>query len=66
MNFNRVLNRYEGLFGKLGILLVVVFLLMILAGLTDSSSSGRIMSAILLSLVLLASLIGYEISRALD
>jgi len=66
MSFNKVLNRYEGLFGKLGILLVVVFLLMILAGLTDSSSAGRIMTSILLFLVLLASLIGYEISKSLD
>ncbi len=66
MNFNKVLNRYEGLFGKLGILLVVLFLLTVAAGFTDSSGSGRIMTAILFFLVLLASLIGYEVSRSLD
>ncbi|WP_297420359.1 hypothetical protein [Thermococcus sp.] len=66
MNFNKVLNRYEGLFGKLGILLVVLFLLTVAAGFTDSSGSGRIMAAILFFLVLLASLIGYEVSRSLD
>ena len=66
MSFNKVLNRYEGLFEKLGVLLVVAFLLMILAGLTDSSSVGKVMSAILFFLVLLASLIGYEISKSLD
>ncbi len=66
VSFNKVLNGYEGLFGKLGILLVVLFLLTIAAGFTDSSSVGRIMTTILLFIVLLASWMGYEISKSLD
>ncbi|WP_297461589.1 hypothetical protein [Thermococcus sp.] len=66
MSFNSVLNRYEGLFEKLGVLLVVVFLLMILAGLTSTSEAGKLMTLIMFFIVLLASLIGYEINKALD
>jgi hypothetical protein len=61
-----VLNKYEGLFEKLGILLVVVFFLLVIAGFTDVSSVGRVMTLILLFLVSLASLIGYIIYRSLD
>ncbi len=60
------LNNYEGLFGKLGILLVVVFFLMIVAGFTDSSQTGKIMTLILFLIVLLASLITYAISKSLE
>ncbi len=61
-----VLNKYEGAFEKLGILLVLVFLLLIAAGFTDSSGAGKIMTGILFFIVLLASLIGYEVSKSLD
>ncbi len=60
------LNNYEGLFGKLGLLLVVLFFLMIAAGFTDSSQAGRIMTLILFLLVFLASFIGYTVSKSLD
>ncbi len=60
------LNNYEGLFGKLGILLVVVFFLMIVAGFTDSTQTGKIMTLILFLIVLLASLITYAISKSLE
>jgi len=60
------LNRYEGLFEKLGVLTVLVFLLMVAAGLTDSSSAGKLMSLVLLFLVVLASFIGVVIYRALE
>ena len=60
------LNRYEGLFEKLGILLVLVFFLMVIAGFTDTSHVGKLMSLVLLFLVALASLIGIVIYRSLD
>ena len=60
------LNNYEGLFGKLGILLVIVFFLMIAAGFTDSSQVGRVMTLILFLIVFLASLITYAISKSLE
>jgi len=60
------LNNYEGLFGKLGILLVIVFFLMIAAGFMDSSQVGRIMTLILFLIVFLASLITYAISKSLE
>ena len=60
------LNNYEGLFGKLGILLVIVFFLMIAAGFTDSSQAGRVMTLILFLIVFLASLITYAISKSLE
>nr|WP_206204650.1 hypothetical protein [Thermococcus sp. MAR1] len=59
------LNTHENLFEKLGILLVVVFFLMIVAGFTDSNQVGRIMALILFLLVFLASFIGYTISKSL-
>ena len=61
-----VLNKHEGLFEKLGILLVLVFFLMVIAGFTDSSHVGKLMSLVLLFLVGLASLIGFVIYRSLD
>ncbi|WP_297471073.1 hypothetical protein [Thermococcus sp.] len=60
------LNRYEGLFEKLGLLTVLVFFLMVVAGFTDSSHVGKLMSLVLLFLVALASLIGVIIYRSLD
>ncbi|WP_456422576.1 hypothetical protein [Thermococcus sp.] len=60
------LNRYEGLFEKLGILLVAVFFLLVIAGFTDSSHVGRLMTLVLLFLVGLASLTGFVIYRSLD
>ncbi|WP_297512167.1 hypothetical protein [Thermococcus sp.] len=60
------LNRYEGLFEKLGLLLVAVFFLLVIAGFTDSSHVGKLMSLVLLFLVALASLIGVIIYRSLD
>jgi hypothetical protein len=66
MGFNETLNKYEGAFGKLGILLVVTFLLMILAGVTDLSQAGKIMSVLLFILLIFASFIGYTISKSLD
>ncbi|WP_457742137.1 hypothetical protein [Thermococcus sp.] len=60
------LNRYEGLFEKLGLLIVVVFFLMVIAGFSDTSSVGRIMSLVLLFLIALASLVGVIIYRSLD
>jgi len=60
------LNRYEGLFEKLGLLLVAVFFLLVVAGFTDASSVGRVMTLILLFLISLASLTGFVIYRSLD
>jgi len=60
------LNRYEGLFEKLGLLIVAVFFLMVIAGFSDASSVGRIMSLVLLFLIALASLVGVIIYRSLD
>ncbi|WP_297486601.1 hypothetical protein [Thermococcus sp.] len=61
-----VLNKYEGAFEKLGILLVVVFFLLVIAGFTDTSGIGRIMTLVLLFLVGLASLTGYILYKSLD
>ncbi|WP_456366039.1 hypothetical protein [Thermococcus sp.] len=65
MNVN-VLNRYEGAFEKLGLLLVVVFFLLVIAGFTDTSGVGRIMTLVLLFLVGLASLTCYILYKSLD
>jgi len=61
-----VLNKYEGAFEKLGLLLVVVFFLLVIAGFTDTSGIGRIMTLVLLFLVGLASLTGYILYKSLD
>ena len=61
-----VLNKYEGLFEKLGILAVVVFFLLVIAGFSDASGIGKIMTLVLLFLVGLASLAGYIIAHSLD
>ncbi|WP_297550721.1 hypothetical protein [Thermococcus sp.] len=60
------LNRYEGFFEKLGLLIVVVFFLLVIAGFTDSSHVGRLMTLVLLFLVSLASLVGVILYRSLD
>ena len=60
------LNRYEGTFEKLGFLLVLVFLLLVIAGLTDSSSVGKVMTLVLSFLVFLSLLIGYVFYRAVE
>jgi uncharacterized membrane protein len=66
MDFNKVLNRYEGLFGKLGLLLVIVFFLMVIAGFMSTATVGKVMTLVLVFLLLLASLISYVVSKALD
>ena len=60
------LNQYEGAFEKLGFLLVVVFLLLVVAGLTDSSSVGRVMTIVLSFLAFLSLLIGYVLYKAVE
>ena len=60
------LNRYEGLFEKLGLLLVAVFFLLVIAGFTDSSHVGKLMSLVLLLLVAMSSLVGVVLYRSLD
>ncbi|AMQ19288.1 hypothetical protein [Thermococcus peptonophilus] len=60
------LNRYEGIFEKLGILLVVVFILMVVAGVTSGLTAGKVMTAILLFLVLLITYFAYEVSKDLS
>jgi hypothetical protein len=60
------LNKYEGLFGKLGLLTVLVFLLLVIAGFTSQLSVGKIMSLILLFLVLLMMWFAYEVNKDLS
>jgi len=60
------LNKYEGLFGKLGILTVILFLLFIIGGFTSSITAGKIMTLILLALVLLVTWFAYEVNKDLN
>ncbi|NJF25901.1 hypothetical protein [Thermococcus sp. Bubb.Bath] len=60
------LNKYEGLFGKLGILTVILFLLFIIGGFTSSGIAGKIMTLILLSLVSLIIWFAYEVNKDLN
>ncbi|WP_456368700.1 hypothetical protein [Thermococcus sp.] len=60
------LNKYEGLFAKLGLLTVLVFLLLTIAGFTSQLTVGRVMTLILLSLVLLMMWFGYEVAKELE
>ncbi len=57
------LNRYEGLFEKLGLLLVAVFFLLVIAGFTDSSHVGKLIVALSCCHV---SLVGVVLYRSLD
>jgi hypothetical protein len=60
------LNRYEELFGKLGILTVILFLLFIIGGFTSSVTAGKIMTLILLSLAILIIWFAYEVNKDLS
>jgi glucan phosphoethanolaminetransferase (alkaline phosphatase superfamily) len=60
------LNKYEGLFGKLGILTVLVFLLLVLAGYTSGPAIGKVMTTVLLFLILMIMYFGYEVNKDLN
>ncbi|MBP1912758.1 hypothetical protein [Thermococcus stetteri] len=60
------LNKYEGLFGKLGLLTVVVFLLLVIAGFTSGLTVGKVMTLILLFLGLLMIWFAYEVNKDLS
>ncbi|ASJ03361.1 hypothetical protein A3L09_08875 [Thermococcus profundus] len=60
------LNKYEGLFGKLGLLTVLVFLLLVVAGFTSGLTVGKVMTTILLFLALLVIYFAYEVNKDLN
>ncbi|ASJ00606.1 hypothetical protein A3K92_03505 [Thermococcus gorgonarius] len=59
------LNKYGVFPANLDFLIVVVFLLLVIAGITSQLSVGKIMTLILLFFALLAMWFGYEIAKDL-